>query len=462
MGYFDISPNEIKNGSIIRTLFLLSTPILAQNIVHIAQQVVDLFWIGQYSNDAVAAIGLASPVVSFLLMSTMSATFVGTQILVAQRVGADNVFGARSAAFSGMLLTMVLGIIVGIIMFFNVENLINLVTSTRPESIGGEISELSIQYLKIISLGVVLAGMSDVIEATFLGWGESRAALYMNVLTVVGNIGLDPIFIFGWGPIPEMGIQGAALATVFGYGFGFLLGVLLAVRGWAGGIYSSDAIRLEVKECRELLSIGLPRAVQGIANTSGKLLIVLIAFTASGSPGLVAYTVGSRVGAIASRVSSSVSQAAQSIVAQNMGADNPKRATDTITTGILFTVLILLVFGVFQLGMPKKITHILVPEINGQSLSYSILYLKLIVLTYPSQAVMALIKAGFNGAKQTKVTMVASLIQKWGFYIPLATIAGIRLGHGVSGVFWADTISVIVASVVFSMYYYKSSKKMYR
>lgn len=355
MGRFDLSPTEITEGSISRALLVLAAPLFVQNMVRVAQQVIDLFWVGRYSKDAVAAIGLASPVVWFLMASTISATFVGTQVLVSQRVGAENYSGARSAAFTGILSTIVMGVGIGVLMFLNVETLLELVTSTRPNASGSaELTRLATRYLEVIALGIVFAGLSDVIEAAFLGWGESRAALYMNVVSVVVNVGLDPLFIFGAGPIPGMGIRGAALATVAGYSAGFLLGVAFVARGRAGGIFSWATARLDADEFRELLDIGLPKAVQGAAGSSGGIVMVLIVFAVAGAPGLAAYTVGSRVGSLSFRSVSSLSQAAQSIVGQNLGAGNLDRATQTTWTGVKLGTALLTVVGAVQWLFPDS------------------------------------------------------------------------------------------------------------
>lgn len=463
MGRFDLSPTEITEGSIPRALVVLAAPLFVQNMVRVAQQVIDLFWVGRYSSDAVAAIGLASPVVWFLLASTISATFVGTQVLVSQRVGAENHSGARSAAFTGILLTIVLAVGVGVLMFLNVETLLELVTSTRPDATGSaELTRLATRYLEVIALGIVFAGLSDVIEAAFLGWGESRAALYMNVFAVVVNVSLDPLFIFGAGPIPGMGIRGAALATVAGYAAGFLLGLAFVARGRAGGIFSWATARIDIDEFRELLDIGLPKAVQGAAGSSGGIVMVLIVFAVAGAPGLAAYTVGSRVGSLSFRSISALSNAAQSIVGQNLGAGNLDRATRTTWTGVKIGTALLATVGAVQWLLPGFITHLFVPEMEGRSFVLAVAYLQIVAVGYPAKGVLSLVKAGFNGARRTKATMVASLAQTWLLQLPIAAVAGIALSLGVEAVFWARPLATTVMAACLGSYYvYTTNDGMY-
>jgi putative MATE family efflux protein len=457
MGRFDLSPEEITEGPIPRALLVLSAPLFVQNMVRVAQQVVDLFWVGRYSSDAVAAIGLASPVVWFLLSSTVSASFVGTQVLVSQRVGADDVRGARRAAFTGLLLTLVLSVGVGALMFLNVRPLLELVTSARPTGGGGDLVVLATRYLEVISLGIVFAGLSDTIEAAFVGRGESRAAMYMNVASVTANLSLDPFLIFGLGPFPSLGIRGAALATVAGYTAGFLLGVAFVLRGRAGGILSRAAATVDLGEFRELLDVGLPRAVQGAAGTSGALVMVVVVFAAAGSAGLAAYTVGSRVSSLAFRTLMSLSNAAQSIVGQNLGAGNLDRATSTTWTGVKIGTSVLTVFAVGQWLVPELVVNLFVPEMSDRSFAFAVAYLQFLAVGYPAKGVFSLVRAGFNGARRTKTTMVASVAQTWLLQLPIAAGAGITLGFGAIAVFWARPLSIIVSAVVLAGYYLHST-----
>jgi putative MATE family efflux protein len=410
----------------------------------------------------------------FLLAITISTTFVGTQVLVSQRVGSDDVPGARSAAFTGLLLTVGIGIGVGLLVYLGVGPLLDLVASVRPGpgsasgagagtgAAGASVPTLATHYLQVLALGVVFAGMSDVIEAAFLGWGESRAALYMNVASVVANIGLDPILIFGVGPIPAMGVRGAALATVAGYASGLLLGVVLVARGRAGGLYSWATAQVDLGEVRELLDIGLPKAVQGASGPTGMMLIVSVVYTAAGPAGLAAYTVGMRVGTLAFRTTAALNRAAQSVVGQNLGAGNVERATHATWTGVKIGGGVLTVIGVVQWLVPRFVATLFVPTLSGEALALSVAYLQILAVAYPAQGVLAVIKAGFNGARRTKTTMVASLAQMWLLELPLAFVAGIALGLGALGVFWARALSLVGITLALGAYYvYATNDGMY-
>jgi putative MATE family efflux protein len=458
---FDLSQKDITEGSILRTLVLLATPLIAQNLVLIVQQVIDLFWVGRYSSTAVASIGLAAPVFGLLLVGTTTAPFVGTQILVSQRVGAENIRGAQTAVFNGLLIAVASALVIGGTVFFNADSLLGLVVAVEPTDSGSSVSALAIQYIEVLSIGIIFAAVSDVIEAAFVGWGDSRAVLYVNITSVVVNIGLDPIFIFGYGPVPELGIQGAALATIAGYAAGLFLGIVFVATGRVKRIFSWSA-EICFAEIRELLSIGLPQAVQGITRNVGQIIIVAMIFAIAGPPGLAAYTVGSRVSTIAFQIVGGLEQAGQSIVAQNIGAGNPYRARIVVWIGIGIGAAILSGIGIFQWLAAGFITNIFAPEITEQSFSFAVSYLQILALSYPAIGVIPPLKAGFNGVRRTRVSMIATIAQTWLFQLPLAFLGGFGLSLGILSVFWAETVAVITATLCLGLYYRRTNESMYR
>lgn len=453
MGRFELTSEEITSGAIPRVLLVLAVPIFAQNVVLIVQQVVDLFWLGRYSNGAVAAVGLVSPVVDFLVSSAIAATSVGTQVLVSQRVGADDQRGARRSAFSGLVLAVALSLVLGVVMYLNADVLLDLFERLQPGDGRGRVPALAVSYLRVIALGLVFAGMSDAIGAAFLGRGESRAIFYMTVVAVVVNVGLDPVLIFGLGPIPELGVQGAALATVAGYAAGFVLGGMLVARGWGGGVYSRTTARLDVGEFRELLDVGVPAGVQGAAGTLGFIAMTAIVFAVAGPAGLVAHTVGTRLVRVSSRSIKSLHQAAQNIVGQNFGAGKPQRAMATTRVGAGVGVGVLGLVGLCQLVFAEPITHLFVPDAGGRAFALSVIYLRILALGNPAMAVISLVKAGFNGVGRTRTSMVASLVETWVLKVPGTFVAGVVLGFGAVGVFWAQTVAVVAVAVGLGSYY---------
>nr|WP_227380585.1 MATE family efflux transporter [Haladaptatus halobius] len=450
---WDVSSDDITEGPLIRALVVLALPLLVQNIVQVVQQVVDLFWLGRLSGDAVAAVGLTFPLVGLLYAAVLIAPYVGTQVLVSQRVGNNDKTGAQVAAYTGVTLALACGLSIGVLAFISARPLVGLLLSARPDGVATHVSQLATVYFGTIALGVVAAAMSDALEGAFVGRGDSRAALYISIATVIVNLVLDPILIFGVGAVPALGIRGAALATVAGYTAGFLLAILFVFQGRSGGILSRQAIHYDLDEYRELLDIGLPSALQTGSRQLVRLVIVAVVFTIGGTAGLAAYIVGTRVSSIAFIPAFGLQQAAQSVVGQNVGANRPDRAFRATWFGVALISGLLAMIGIIQWFIPGAIAGMIAPTLDPQATSFAVEFLRVLAIGYPALGAVYLLQAGFNGARRTRVSMISSIVQFWAIRLPIAAAGGLLLGYGMPAVFWAVAISNILGAVGLGVYY---------
>ena len=446
----DVSREDITDGSLVRAMLVLAAPLVVQNLVQVVQNVVDTFWVGRLGENAVAAVGVNFPIVA-LVSSTIAVILTGTQVLVSQRAGADDLEGGRYAVFHGLSLAVVVGTVVAAVVAVGAETIVEFVTT------GDEIAPLAAVYLGTFMLGFPFMGMSDAIEGGFIGWGDSRAAMYVNVTAVVVNIGLDPFLILGWGPFPEMGVRGAALATAIGFAAGFLLALTMYVRGRDGMTVTKSTVGFDPAEYREILEIGLPNGGQQVAAQSVRVLIIAVVSAAGGAAGVAAYTVGARVASIAFIPATGLAGAAQSVVGQNLGADKPDRARRATWAGAAIAAVGLTLAGVVQWVAPELLVNVFVPDMTPDGFELTVEYLRILVLGYWGIGAMYLFNAGFNGARRTKVSMVADLLKYWVVRLPIAAVGAVWLGHGVHAVFWAVTISNVVAATGAGMYYYHTT-----
>lgn len=471
---FDINPEDITDGPLLRGLLVLSIPLLAQNVVQVIQQVVDLFWVGRLSSDAVAAVGFVTPLMSIVMAVAVVVPFVGTQVLVSQRVGGEDRAGARRGLFTGLVVSVVTGIVLGGIAFVGARPFFELLLYTRPGPVPTQVIDLAVTYFGVFTVGVWMAGIADTTEAAFIGWGDSRAALYMNVIALSVNMFLDPILIFGFHDNPlfvglglgglqsmlasmthfsGIGIMGAALATLVGYGVGGVIGLSLIARGRNGGMLSWEAIGFDGDTVRTIVDIGAPIGGQYVLKQAVELVLILVAFWAAGAAGLAAYIVGFRVASIAVIPSSSLQQAAQSVVGQNLGAGLTDRAHRTTWLGVGIAGGTLVLIGFVQLAVPATIATLFVPSLSPAATSLAVEYLAILAYGYPAIGAVYLIQAGFNGARRTRTSFVSSFLQYWGVRLPIAAVGGVVLSGGASAVFWAVTISNIAAAVGLAGYY---------
>ena len=466
---FDLSSDDITEGPVLRAMLVLAAPLLVQNLVQVVQQVVDLFWVGRLDDAAVSAIALAFPLVNLLFAVTAFAPFVGTQVLVSQRVGAEDTPGARRALFTGLVVTVTLSVVMGALMFVAAEPLVDLLTVVRPDVDGGSAAlEYAATYVAVMALGLPLLLFSDTTEAGFLGWGDSKTAMRMNVIAVAVNVVLDPLLIFGFsvGGVEFTGLEiaGAALATVVGYTVGGCYGYVRLARGAHGGMLSRATATVDLAEVRELLGIGVPIAGQNVAKQLADVVLVAIAFVAGGAPGLAAWAVGVRVASLAVIPAGGLQQAAQSVIGQNLGAGFVARAHRATWQGAVVAAAGLGTLGVVQWVAPGLIVSTFAPTLSADGAALAVEYLQVLAVGYPALGAMYLFQAGFNGASRTKTSFAASMAQYWGVRLPFAVLGAGVLGIavldlGVSAVFWAVTISNVAAAIGLGAYYYYSTEQ---
>ncbi|MFC4359596.1 MATE family efflux transporter [Halobium salinum] len=449
---FDVSKEDITDGSIPRALAFLATPILAQQLVLVGQQVVDIFWVGRLGEDPVAAIGLLAPVLGFLHVGTYVA-YTGGQVVVSQRVGADDADGANRAAFQSLLVVLAVTLVASL----SVVGLASVfLDDVAPNA---AVAEYAFAYLVVIALGQVFPAMSDVFEGGFYGWGDSKTPLYINVFAILLNVVLDPFLIFGWWEFPRLGVQGAALATVLAYAAGFLVALGIALSGRHDLTLDREAVAFDPAVAREVLSVGLPKAGQEVARQFARLLLVAVVTVAGGAAGLAAYIVGARIATLAFVPAAAVGAAATSLVGQNLGAEKPDRATRVTWTavaggGLLVGVLV----GGVQFAFPETIALAFVPDLSAAGLELTVAYLQILALGYWALGAIKTVEAGFNGASRTTVSMVATMLQYWGVRVPVAAGLTFLAGYGALGVFWAVTLSNVVAAVGLCAYFCYSAR----
>lgn len=443
--------DDLVDGPVARTLLALAAPLVAQNVVRVVQQVVDAFWVGRVGEAAVGAVGLVIPVLA-AAFALLVAPFVGTQVLVSRRVGADDAAGARAAVGAGVALSLAVGVVAGAGLVLGAPRVVALLGA------GGEVAPLAATYLAVVAAGLPLAGVSDAVEAGYTGWGATRLSLVVNLATVGVNLALDPVLVLGLGPVPALGVRGAGYATVAGYAAGLALAVALLKRR---RVLSAAALVPSPTDVRETLAVGAPVTGRRLLAAAVRVVLVGLVAAVAGAPGLAAYTVGARVASVAFVPAQGLSQAAQSMVGQNLGAGRPDRADRTTLVGVGLAAGLLAVVGVAQWLVPGPVAAVFVPDLSAAGRAHARTYLRVLAYGYPAIGAADLVVAGFNAARRTRVGLVADLLKYWGVRLPVAALALPSVGPavGVEAVFWAVTVSNVVAAVGLAAYFARERRR---
>ncbi|MFB6301381.1 MAG: MATE family efflux transporter [Haloferacaceae archaeon] len=439
-------PDEdaLVDGPVARTLLSLATPLVAQNVVRVVQQVVDAFWVGRIGEAAVGAVGLVIPVLA-AAFALLVAPFVGTQVLVSRRVGADDHRGARAAVGAGVALSLAVGVAAGASLVLGAPGIVALLGAGR------EVAPLAATYLAVVAAGLPLAGVSDAVEAGYTGWGATRLSLVVNVATVGVNLALDPVLVLGLGPVPALGVRGAGYATVAGYAAGLALALVLLKRRRVLDAATLVPTRADV---RETVSVGAPVTGRHLLSAAVRVALVGLVAVVAGAPGLAAYTVGARVASVAVVPARGLGQATQSMVGQNLGAGQPDRADRTTLVGVGLAAGLLALVGATQWFVPAPVADAFVPDLSAAGRAHARTYLRVLAYGYPAIGAADLIVAGFNAAARTRVGLVADLLKYWGVRLPVAAFALPSVGPavGVGAVFWAVTLSNVAAAAGLAAY----------
>ncbi|MCX2818280.1 MAG: putative MATE family efflux protein [Methanobacteriota archaeon] len=427
---------DLTSGSVGKPLFYLSLPIVVTNLLQTAYNLVDTFWLGQYSDDALAAISFAFPVV-FLLISLGMGLAVAGSVLVAQHTGANEKEEAEFAASQVTGFSLIASVVLGAGGYFIVEDFLALTGASDT------VVRLGASYMEVISLGLVF--MFGFFTFIFLmrGYGDTITPMLVMLGSVVLNILLDPFLIFGWGPFPEMGIQGAAVATVFSRSLALGVGLFVMLRTTYGvRIHARDMVP-NPTFVRKIVRIGGPASVEttGRAVSINALLFVVGMF---GDTVAAAFGVGTRVFSVIFLPAAAVAQGVETMTGQNIGADEPDRveAANHIAARTMFVVLAAM--GVVTWLFANSVIAIFTD--NPAIIDEGATFLRFVAPTFGFLGVM---RAYIGGIRGTGKTLTAAAITVG--VVGLARLGIAYVGatqFGSNGLWLAFAVSNIIGATV--------------
>ncbi len=444
---------ELTEGGIGWPLFYLSLPLVITNMLQVTYNLADTFWLGQLSPVALAAITFAFPMI-FLLISLGSGLSVAGSVLVAQHTGADETSEATYAASQTVTFAFLASALLGLVGYLYVADFLSFIGAT------GEVLPPATGYMEIISLGLPFMFGFFVFMALMRGSGDTVTPMLVMFGTVVLNVVLDPLLIFGWGPFPAMGVEGAALATVFSRGLAMVVGLGIMFAGTRG-------VRIRLRQMvpnfgyfPRLVRLGAPASVEmaGRAISINALLFVVAAFPVAVE---AAFGVGIRVFSLIFMPAIAVDRSVETMTGQNIGAGKPERAAATNHFAAKVTFGILVVMGVLIFFIAPAIMDVFTddPEVVSEGATF----LRIVAPTFGFIGITRAYSGGFRGAGKTLTAAAISITMLAVIRFPVAWIASRGLappGYGflsepsATGIWISFPISNVIAAalayVVFS------------
>ncbi len=434
---------DFTSGSLNRAIVLLSIPMILEMIMESLFAVVDVFFVSQVGVDAVATVGLTESVITLIYALAIGLSMAATA-MVARRVGEKRPEAAARAAAQSILLALSLSLAVGIPGVLFAGDILRLMGGTEALVASGA------GYTRIMLGTNLVIMLLFLINGIFRGAGD--AALAMRSLWVANgiNIVLDPLLIFGLGPFPELGVQGAAVATAIGRGVGVAYQVRHLLRGSGVIRLSAEYFRPDPAILRRLLKVGATGAGQFlIASASWIFLMRIIALF--GSEAVAGYTIAIRLIVFSILPSWGLANAAATLVGQNLGAGHPERAERSVWRSAFLNMLFLLAVGIVFYIFAEPILELFNEE--PAVLEAAKTSLRIICLGYVFFAYGMVVSQAFNGAGDTRTPTFINLFCFWLLEIPLGYLLAVHMGWGLAGVCWAiagsETVLAVLAVLLF-------------
>jgi putative MATE family efflux protein len=397
------------------------------NLFQTVYNFTDRLWLSRMGPLGIAALQLSFPLVFLMFAVAFGVTMAGTA-LVAQYTGAGRHEEANVAAGQVLSFAELLSIVLAIIGFFLAPAVLSL--------IGGEpaLMEASASYLRIIYLGLPLAFGTFVVTALLNGVGDTFTPMLLMGVSVGMNIALDPFFIFGWGPFPEWGITGAAVATVISRAFVPLAGFYLLFSGRFGIHIRRKHLRLRWSVVRRIISIGGMASI-GQAGSALGFTIMNGALARIGTVVLGAFGIGNAFISIVLMPAMGLGQATATMVGQNLGADQARRAKQSAWAGMGISTVILSVAAIFVLNFRMPFLGIFTSDPEVLAAGYDML--SLVAFAFPFMGIIQVVMGVYQGSGHTFYSMFFGLFRLWALRVPLVLTLPFTLGMGANGVWWA-------------------------
>ncbi|MEM1407382.1 MAG: MATE family efflux transporter [Bacteroidota bacterium] len=417
--------------SLKKAIFLLAVPMILELVMESTFAVVDIYFVGKLGPSAVATVGLTETYL-FLLYSLAIGLSMAVTAVIARRIGEKNKEDAARSAIQSILLSLLISIPFAVAGIFFAKQLLALM--------GGDAWTVSegYRYTQWMLGGNAVIILLFIINAVFRGAGD--AAIAMRVLWIANgiNIILDPLLIFGWGPIPAFGVEGAGMATTVGRGIGVATQLWLLAKGGKHIKAKLSQLKFEAKIMLNIFRTSLGGIGQMIVAMTAWIFLMRI-LADIGSEAVAGATITIRIMMFTMMPAWGLSNAAATLVGQNLGAGNPDRAEKSVWKIGLYNMIFLVGVSLIYFFFNESLVRIFsddatVVRIGGE-------WVRILSYSYFIYGWWMVSVQAFNGSGDTKTPTWINLIFFWLIQIPLAYLLALVMDWGYLGVFWAVFIS---------------------
>jgi len=433
-----------------RAITLLSIPMVLEMMMESVFTIMDVFFVSRVSDDAIAVVGITESVIT-LIYAVAVGLAMSTAAMVSRRIGEKNRAGARIAAFQAILLAVAVSLPISLAGILYGAEILELMGASPS------VVEIGTGNMKVMLGGNLTIMLLFVINAVFRGAGNPAITMRVLIFSNLLNIILDPCFIFGLGPFPELGVTGAAVATTTGRGLGVVLQIVLLLRGTGAIKLRLGALAVAPAVIKRLARVSLGGIFQWIIATSSWILLMRIV-ASFGSEAVAGYTIGIRIIVFAIMPSWGMSSAAATLVGQNLGAGKPERAERSVWLTCYFNMaflgMVMVVFLLFAESLVGLFNQ------NPPVLVHGAEALRYISTGYIFFALGMVITQSFNGAGDTVTPTFINVFCYWILQIPLAYALAHLLDWGPVGVYVAIALAEALLAVIGALVFRRGKWKL--
>ena len=431
-------PDDLTTGPITRSLLQLAWPVMLSNLFQTLYNFVDRLWLGRWGAVGIAAVQVSFPLV-FLTISVASGFTVAGMALIAQFTGANREEDANLAAGQVFVFSALLAATLAVVGFFTAGPIMSLMGAAK------DLTAAASEYLRIIFMGAPLIFSTFLFAALLNGSGDTVTPMILMAVSVSANILLDPFFIFGWGPFPEWGVAGAAVATVLSRGLVALVGFYLLFSGKLGIHIRFSHLRPRWPMLRQIASIGTMSSI-GQTGTALGFTILNGALARLGTAVINAFGIGTAFISIVLMPAMGLGQATATMVGQNLGAEKPDRARRVAWDGVLISSIILVAAAALVIPFRSHLIRFFMTD--PEVVAIGIRMLLLVGFAFPFMGIIQVMIGVYQGSGHTAYSMFFGLFRLWGLRIPLIYLLAYVLAWGSDGVWWAMFWSNLGAALV--------------
>ncbi len=439
--------NHLLEGSVMKSILMISIPVILANTLQTIYQFIDTYWVGRLGTEAVAAVSLSFPILFFLNSLAMGFTMAGS-ILVARYNGAKDSEKVSIATGQTFSLVTAIAIIVSIIGYFSAEFMLSFLTET-PAVLSQATSYLQISFIAMSAMFIFM-----IFQSTLRGVGKVMLPMIIVLITVIINYFIDPLFMNGWKFIPAMGVSGVALATLLTEVLSAIIGIIILMSGKFGIKLRVKDLYFKAEWIKKIFKMGLPSSLEMSSRSFGMVLMTFLVST-FGTIAVASYGVGIRILTFVIIPAMGFAIATASLVGNNLGAKKIDRAKQIVRTGMYIGFISLSVIGVITFLTASKIAYFIIPN-EAETIYESSLFIRIMALSFGFIGIQMIIISTFKAAGQTMTSMFLAMFHSFTIFITgylLSTIykldeLGIWIGYPI-----ANVLAVIVA-----IYFYKKGQ----